>query len=366
LPKVFIVDDSPVSRAALRRLLQDDPEITFIGEATKGEEALDLIPKVAPDLVLMDIFMPGINGLETTRRLLQVYPRPVLIISDQVGGNAELSFEALRAGALDVIGKPSLSELTNVETAAALRRKIKLLAGVPVITRHGGPGSRKSPDKHHKQVAARVIERRAERAEPPRQPPPRRQRPGADRVGLVLLGASTGGPPALLRILTQLDCAARWPTVVVQHMTPGFMHSMVSWLHDVTGQEIAVAEDGIEPEAGVVYVAGDGYHLEIEDGHFRLNQNPPLRGHRPAIDATLSSVALCPQAERVVAVLLTGMGEDGAKGLKMLRDAGAWTIAQDERSSVVYGMPKAAIQNGAACEELSLAEIATYLANISR
>jgi two-component system chemotaxis response regulator CheB len=362
VPRVFIVDDSPLSRAALRRLLQDDPEITLVGEAAKGEEALDLIPRVAPDLVLMDIFMPGINGLETTRRLMQAFPRPVLIISDQVGGNAELSFEALRAGALDVIGKPSLSELTNIETAAALRRKIKLLAGVPVITRHGGSSSNVT---HRKQVAARVIERRAERAEPPRQPPPRLHRPGADQVGLVCLGASTGGPPALLRIFNQLGCAARWPTVVVQHMTPGFMQSMVSWLHDVTGQEIAVAEHGVVPEAGVVYVAGDGFHLELDNGQFRLNQTPPLRGHRPAIDVTLSSLALSAQAERVVAVLLTGMGEDGAKGLKMLRDAGAWTIAQDEGSSVVYGMPKAAMQNGAACEELSLAEIATYLANIS-
>jgi two-component system chemotaxis response regulator CheB len=360
VPKVFIVDDSPVSRAALRRLLESDPEITFVGEAAKGDEALELIPKLEPDLVLMDIFMPGINGLETTRRLLQVFPRPVLIISDQVGGNAELSFEALRAGALDVIGKPSLAEMTNIETAAAIRRKIKLLSGVPVITRHGPKVAPRT------QVPTRVVEHPASRTEPPRRLTSRLQRPGPDQVGLVCLGASTGGPPALMQIFSRLGCAARWPTVIVQHMTPGFMQSMVSWLHDVTGQEIAIAQDGVEPEAGVVYVAGDGYHLELTSGRFRLNQDPPVRGHRPAIDTTLSSVALSSHAERTVAVLMTGMGEDGAIGLKRVREAGAWTIAQDEKSSVVYGMPRAAIQNGAACEELSLNEITTYLSEISR
>jgi two-component system chemotaxis response regulator CheB len=339
--RTFLVDDSAVSRLALRRVLSFDPGIRVVGEASDGDEALERIPAAAPDIVLMDIVMPGMNGLETTRELMRSFPRPVLIISDQVDGNADLSFEALRAGALEVVGKPSATQLADSDFIATLCRKVRLLAGIPVITRY-------------RTGSAPVAKRRR-----------RSNRPQPEHVGLVCVGASTGGPPALRQIIGGLPSSVRWPMLVVQHMTPGFTQGMVAWLRNATGRDVRLAEDRVHREPGVVYVAPDGGHLELRGRRLRVTTSRSVGGHRPSVDALLASVAATGPAQETVAAILTGMGRDGAHGLKLLREAGGWTIAQDEPTSVVFGMPKAAAEAKAAREILPLDEIALYLASLA-
>jgi two-component system chemotaxis response regulator CheB len=341
LIQAFLVDDSGVSRHALRTALSSDPEIRIVGEASSGEEALDGIPTAFPDVVLMDIVMPGLDGLEATRQLMRICPKPVLIISAQIGGRADRSFEALRAGALDVIGKPLATELLDPAFVKSLCRKVKLLAEIPVVTRHRGYGT------------SRVVRQRRRKSE----------RPQIDNAELVCIGSSTGGPPALQRILAALPAQPAWPIVIVQHMAPGFIGGMVSWMQRATGREVELARSGTRPVPGAVYVADDHKHLELVGKQLKVSDVDPVGGHRPSVDVLFASIASTGPAEATVGMVLTGMGKDGAEGLRLLREAGAWTIAQDEKSSVVYGMPKAAIDNDAACEVLSLDEITAYLAN---
>lgn len=339
----FVVDDSAVSRAAIRRLLASDPRIVLVGEASSGEEALARIPASAADVVLMDIVMQGLDGLATTRELMRRSPRPVLIISDQVGGDADLSFEALRAGALDVIGKPASAQLADPEFRAALCRKVRVLAGVPVVTRF----------RSLAEAAAAAPGR------------PRVQRPIPEQVSLVAIGASTGGPPALGQLLSALPPRPRWPVLVVQHMAPGFIRGLASWLETTTSRPVRIAEHGALAEPGVVHLAPDGRHLELVGRRLRVSDAPPVEGHRPSVDALMASIASTGPAGETVGLLLTGMGRDGAFGLGLLREAGAWTIAQDEATSVVWGMPKAAVESGAAHEVLPLPEIAATLRALS-
>jgi two-component system chemotaxis response regulator CheB len=338
---VLLVDDSAVSRLALRRALEGGTRLEVVAEARSGSEALRQVAACDPDIVLMDIVMPGMDGLSATRELLASSPRPVLIISDQIGGDADRSFDALRAGALDVVGKPTAEQLANLEFVAGLQRKVRMLAGIPVMTR-------RSPTTDGQ----------------PRRPRTGADRPTAGEVELVCLGASTGGPPALQRILSALPRPPRWPVLVVQHMTPGFTAGMVRWLGRSTGIEVELATAGATLRPGVVHVAPDGAHLELVGRRLRLSTAPPVEGHRPSVSALLASVASTGPASATVAAVLTGMGRDGAEGLALLRQAGAWTVAQDRQSSVVFGMPGAAVECDAACEVCSLEGIASYLAAI--
>lgn len=338
--RAFLVDDSAVSRHALRQALAGDAEIEIVGEATSGEDALERIPEAAPDIVLMDIVMPGTDGLETTRELMHHYPKPVIIISD-IGTQASTSFEALRAGALEVIGKPSFEQLVDPDWLQRFQRKIRNLAEIPVITRY--------------RSSREALKRRT----------PKPSRPAADRVELVCIGASTGGPPALRTVVDAFDGPPRWPVLIVQHMSTGFTEGMVRWLATATGRDVRLAEDGARLEPGKIYVAPDGGHLELGNLRLTITSTPPLGGHRPAVDRLFNSVAHNRIASRTVAAVLTGMGTDGARGLEELRRAGAWTIAQDEASSTVFGMPKAAADLKATREILSLTEIAAFLGSIS-
>jgi len=338
--RAFLVDDSAVSRHALRHALSGDPRIEIIGEATSGEEALERIPNVAPDIILMDIVMPGTDGLETTRELMHHFPKPVIIISD-IGTQADTSFEALRAGALEVIGKPSAEELADNEWLRRFRRKIRMLAEIPVITRY----------RSNRERTPHVT--------------PRPTRPAAGNVDLICLGSSTGGPPALRTIVDAFAGRPKTPVLIVQHMSSGFTEGMVRWLAGATGTDVRIAENGAQVEPGVIYVAADDGHLELGNHRLHISSTPPLGGHRPAIDRLFESVARSRIASRTVAAVLTGMGSDGARGLENLRRAGAWTIAQDRETSTVYGMPKAASDLDAAREILPLAEIASFLGSIS-
>lgn len=331
--RVFLVDDSAVARHGLRRLLNHDDGIEVVGEAADGQAALRQVPRVNPDIVLMDVVMPGLDGLETTRELMARHARPVVLVSELVGRDADLNFRALEAGALDILGKPSACEIRDPLVARRWSRQVQMLAGVPVITRR-------------RQVEV----------------PPKASAKRPRKADLVCLGASTGGPPALHKILKALPQNPPWPVVVVQHITAGFTGGMARWLADVTGHQVELVERSTRFLPGTIYVAPDHQHLELRGQRLVPSGNEPRLGHRPSIDVLFETAAMSKLAPRTVAVLLTGMGEDGARGLAALRRAGAWTVAQDEGSCVVYGMPRVAVDIDAACEVLSIEEISIHLA----
>lgn len=345
--RVLIVDDSATARLALRSMLATDPAIEVVGEARDGGQAIRMVGRLRPDLVLMDITMEGMDGLTATRQLMAVDPRPILIVSDHIGRRADLTFEALEAGALDVLAKPTARDIADEEAHRRLQRLVRLAAEVPVVTRRrtlrspgpGSPPAASNPSRHG--GAARR------------------------RVALVCIGASTGGPPALATLLAPLAPSPGFPILIVQHIAPTFTESLARWLAHSSGLPVEIATHGSTPRPGGVYIAPGGAHLELRDGRLALSNRPRDSGHRPSVDVLFESVAESPLVRGTLAVLLTGMGKDGARGLKSIREAGGWTIAQDEESSVVYGMPKEAVAIGGASEVLSLGAIADRLATAS-
>lgn len=348
--RAYLVDDSLVARLALEKLLVAEG-IEVVGTAASGAKALREVPRLRPDVVLMDILMPQMDGLECTRQLMATQATPILIVSDLVGIRSDLHFEALKAGALDVCGKPTREELDDGTAQARLGRLVRLLADVPVVTRRPLPQPRPLSQPRPAGPAVAVSPVGAPYAG--KQPDP---------VWLptaLFIGASTGGPPALREILTDLPRADGMgiPIVLVQHMTRGFLGGLASWLTQATGYEIELARHGAWLRPGVVVLAPDDRHVEVEADRLLLVDEPSSGGHRPSIDVLFHSVARRRDADRTCAILLTGMGRDGAQGLAALHRAGAWTIAQDEATSIVWGMPRAAIELGAAREVLALHEI---------
>jgi len=340
--RVLVVDDSRVGRTMLGRIVAADPEMTVVGEAEDGGEALRMLPELKPDLVLMDIMMPKVDGLTATEELMRTNPTPVVLISDLSARDVQLNFKALEAGALDILGKPTATEANDPLTRQRLARKLRLLAEVPVVRRRRKSTPSSTPI-----------------ASPPLATAPSR------KVELVCIGASTGGPPAIAGLLKAIGPKAPWPILVVQHMTTGFMGSLAAWLADTTRLSVTIGEPSGPLTPGRVVVAPDFAHLVLTPTGLGLSREPPRRGHRPAVDCLFESVVEAGWASRTIGILLTGMGDDGAAGLRRIRDAGGWTIAQDEASSVVYGMPRAAVELEAACDVLPLDAMPARLAALT-
>jgi len=339
--RVFLVDDSAVARALLRETLTLTNEIEIVGEATNGRDALVAIPRIRPDVVLMDVMMPGLDGVETTAALMESSPTPILVISDRATKDAGLGFGILEAGALDMIPKPTIAEMRDERIRSGVIRKIRVLAGVPVVTRRRA----RSP-------AAAAATRHDVRAVVPAAAPTE-----VDPAALVCIGASTGGPPAILRILRAIPAPAPVAVLIVQHMAPGFIEGMREWLQASTGHRTVIATHGSRAHPGTVHLAPDGHHLTLRQGAITLVPGAPRAIHCPSVNSLFESIAESDLAQRTTAVLLTGMGDDGARGLLALRRAGSVTIAQDRASSAVFGMPKSAIELGAASEILALDDI---------
>ena len=340
--RVLIVDDSPTLRYLIRTTLESDPEVQVVGEARNGEEAIALCHKLEPDIITMDIQMPKMDGYQAIRRIMAESARPIVVLTSTMSDiQLGISFKALEAGALMVLGKPHGLPGEDPE-ADRLIAHVKAMAGVKVVARR------------------RWLQRETPEP-PPRQPCPR---PAAGPVRLIAIGASTGGPPALQVILSGLSPTLSVPIVVVQHISPGFVQGLAHWLDQTTPLRVKVAESGESLQPGTVYLAPDGKHLQVTENTMAwLRDSPPVDGHRPSATALFESVAQTYGA-RAVGVLLTGMGGDGAQGLKALWDAGGLTIAQDEATCVIFGMPKQAIALGAATEVLPLPQIGTRLVEL--
>ena len=327
--RVLVVEDTPVVRELLVHLLDSDPDIEVVGTASNGEEALEAVADKSPDVITMDVHMPRLNGLDATRRIMETHPTPIVVVSGSSNLQvASLAFTAIEAGALAVVERPrGIGHRDHESAAAQLVQMVKLMSAVPVVRRW--------------------IRRDALQTSAP--PPP----PAADAVSpaairIIAIGASTGGPPVLQKILSALPADLPVPVLIVQHISPGFADGLVEWLRTTSSLQIHLASSGARALPGNVYVAPDGFHLGVEsDGRMRLTQDSPENGHRPSVAFLFRSVARA-FGGKAMGVLLTGMGKDGAEELKQMKDAGAITIAQDKASSVVHGMPGEAIQLGAA------------------
>ena len=374
--RVLIVDDSPTLRQLTRAILESDPHLQVVGEARNGEEAIALCDKLNPDIITMDIRMPKMDGYQAIRRIMTELPRPIVVLTSTMSDlELGITFKAIEAGALMVVGKPHGLPGTDPE-ADQLIASVKAMAGVKVVRRRPWllketPTARRgetSTETSASGSAELTVEASVEPgscrrpAEPPRDKP--RPRPVPRPLRLIAIGASTGGPPALQVILGGLPADLSVPVVVVQHISSGFVAGMARWLDETTPLRVKVAENGEPLRPGTVYLALDGKHLQVTENALAwLRDSPPVDGHRPSVTALLESVAQT-YGRAAVGVLLTGMGKDGGRGLKALHEAGGHTIAQDEGTCVVFGMPKEAIALGAATEVLPLPQIGTRLAEL--
>ncbi|HXG51269.1 MAG TPA: chemotaxis response regulator protein-glutamate methylesterase [candidate division Zixibacteria bacterium] len=341
--KVLIVEDSPVVREFLTHILGSDSDIDVVGTACDGEEAVEAVERTRPDVVTMDIHMPRLNGFDATRRIMELSPRPIVIVSgSSAHDEIAMTFKALESGALAIVPRPR--GLGDEESSRELVRTVKLMSEVRVVRRW--PRSRTAP-------APAPAPRPAVSAE---------ERGGDVRV--VAMGASTGGPIVLQTILSGLGESFPVPVLIVQHMTPGFAGGFAEWLARSTGFPVGIARDGETTLPGRAYVAPDGFHMGVRaGGRIALENAPPENGLRPSISYLFRSVVSA-YGSQAVGVLLTGMGRDGAEELKLLRDKGCATIAQDRESCVVYGMPGEAVRIGAAARILSPDKIAAALREI--
>jgi two-component system chemotaxis response regulator CheB len=333
--RVLVADDSATVREYLSYLLGEDPALEVVGAARDGLEAMAETERLQPDVVVMDVHMPRMNGYEATRQIMERVPTPIVMVSSSISREeVAITFEALRAGALTVVDKPGgLDHPKHAESARRLVETVRLMAEVKVIRR---------------------WPRRA-RPTPPEVAP---ASPAARQIRLVAVGASTGGPQALAEILADLPARLAAPILIVQHIAPGFTEGLVEWLDQGTPLSVRLAGEGEAVQPGVVYVSRDDFQLGIaRDGRIRLTRDAAEDGFRPSASHLFRTVAES-YGRSAIGILLTGMGRDGAAGLKRLREAGGLTIAQDEASSVIFGMPAEAIRLGAAEYVLAPRQIA--------
>ena len=332
--RVLVADDSPTQRRIVCSLLASSPELQVVGEARDGLDAVGKAVGLRPDVITMDVQMPGLNGLDATATIMSTTPSRIIIIC-AVGevSQVELSFRAMNAGALELIAKPDGARDVSAWGRGVVQT-IRLMAEVPVV------GRRRAGN-----LALPVTPAFAQRAEV---------------VGIV---ASTGGPPALAEILSALPPEFP-PILVAQHISPGFTPGLTRWLQSVVPLQVVQAVAGTVPRPGTVTFAPDGHDLEL-DPFGRVSVRPGVGAVWPSGDRLLSSLATS-FGSRAAGVVLTGMGEDGARGLLALRSRGGATFAQDEESSVVYGMPRAAVRLEAVTAQLPLLQIAPMLKRVCR
>lgn len=341
---VVLVDDSGIERRFLRAAITADPGLCVVGEARTGRDAIALIERLRPSAVVLDLELPGTAAIEIIERIMASVPTPILVCSTE--GDAARAAAALAAGAIDVVARPTARDADRASYAEALRRGVRVASRVRVITH---PRGRLKTRAGVQSVSGASLSARA-RAEA--------------TVDLVAIGASTGGPQALAHLLGALPVDFTPALVIVQHMADGFIEGLASWLDGLCALPVGVATSGIRLQPGTVTIAPSARNLIVRD-HLRIDieQPAPNQFNVPGVDATFESVARS-VGPRAIGVLLTGMGRDGAVGLKAMRDAGAITIGQDEESSAVWGMPAAAAACGAVQRQLPLVEIAGALVAI--
>lgn len=346
--KVLVIEDSPTVCEGLMRILHQDPDIQVVSTASDGHQAVTLVQRTKPNVIIMDINMPGMNGFEATRHIMAMQPTSIIMVSGEWHpSGADTALCAAEAGVQAALPRPrSLGRTAFEASAKELVQMVKRMSEVKVVRRWPRLRSAAVPTS----VAA---------------PPAPLPRAVAD-VRAVAIGASTGGPLALRTLFAGLPQAFPAPILLVQHMAPGFVQSFCDWLAQSTLLVVQVARHGDTLLSGHIYIAPDGHHLIVaSNGCVRLDQAKPENGARPAVSVLFRAVAQV-FGKHAVGILLTGMGKDGAAELKVLRDLGAVTMVQDQESAVVYGMPGEAIKRGAATYVLSPEGMAERLRRVVR
>jgi two-component system chemotaxis response regulator CheB len=335
--RVLVAEDSAVTRELLMLLLSEDPALSVVATARNGREATRLAARLRPDVVLMDVHMPELDGYEATRWIMENVPTPIVMMSASTAADeTTMALEALRVGAVTLLAKPpGPGHPDHVPLARELIETVKLMAEVKVIRRR----------------SAVARERR---------PPPV---PHGRRARLVAIGASTGGPQVLAQILADLPRDLACPILVVQHIAPGFVAGLARWLGEETALAVKLAEQHEGALPGIVYLAPDGHQMAVDrHGRIRLSGGSE-NGFCPSISYLFRTAAESFGAA-AVGVLLSGMGADGAEGLRRMRDAGAITVAQDKDTSVIFGMPGEAVRLGAATHVLPPARVASLIRSL--
>lgn len=334
--RVLVVDDSATMRGLISLALRRDPGIEVVATASNPLTARDAIKAHNPDVITLDVEMPGMNGLEFLDKIVRLRPTPVIMVSNLTGEGTETAIEAMQIGAVDCIAKPAPSD---AQPFAELPSKVKAAAGARVRPRSVLQAEAKQREQQQRRPLIAAYE------------PDGR---------LMAIGSSTGGVEALSALIGQLPANCP-PTVIVQHMPPDFTASLAARLDRLNAPKVVEAKDGEPIETGCVYIAPGGTkHLEVDDNQglrCRVRAGDPVNGHCPSVDVLFGSVANVMKS-KAIGVILTGMGRDGAQGLLAMRQAGARTIGQDEATSLIYGMPRAAFEVGAVERQLPLDRIA--------
>lgn len=346
--KVLVVEDSPVARELITEILRSDPAIQITAVCSDGIEAIEAISRQKPDVITMDINMPKMNGLEATRLIMETTPVPIIVVSASFDPrNVNDTFRAVEAGAVAIVEKPAAPGTKAFEISAkTLLQTVRLMSEIKVIRRH--PAKKLLQDETVKTLLSHPVA-------PPEVTPE-----------IVAIGASTGGPNSLAKLLSRLPEDFPLPIVVVQHITSGFTDGLAEWLNSITGISVKIASQGEYLLPGRCYLAPDNMHMRVApDGIIVLSDDPPVGFLRPAVSVLFSSVLLS-YGNNSVAILLSGMGKDGADELLKFKQAGALTIAQDKDSSVVFGMPGEAERLNAASFFLPPEEIGNFLVHISK
>ncbi len=334
--RVLVADDSELFRTLLSQVIGEDPGFEVVAVAADGNQAAALARQLKPDVITMDLAMPDADGYSGIARIMAETPTPILVLT---ANRAEVvGFQALSLGALDIVEKPGV-QADLAAYGAGIRSRLKLLSGVKVIRHLRG-----------------LRGLRGRRGAPPGR---------SGRADLVVVGASLGGPRALATLLKGLPAGFPAPIAIVQHIADGFTEGLAGWLQQECTLEVREARDGDLLLPGRVLLAPSGAHLTVIEGGVRLSDAPPVDTFKPSVTPLFTSTARA-YGERGCGVLLTGMGRDGAEGLKVMKDAGATTLVQDEATSAVFGMPKAAIDLGAAGRVLPLDEIPRALVELTR
>jgi two-component system chemotaxis response regulator CheB len=342
--RVLVVEDSLTTRKRLVEVLSSDPELAVAGEAEDGKQAIELCRSLRPDVITLDIMLPVMSGVAVTEYVMAYYPTPILVVSASMNrGELHKTYDALAAGAVDVLDKPAGNH-TDDGWERKFVSSVKMVSRIRVIT--------------HIRARLGPIGRT------PGRPANFETHNGEKRTSIIAIGGSTGGPAAIVEILRELPAGFPIPILLLIHISEPFGAAFAEWLDGQSKLRVRCARDG-EPlpslgQAGVV-MAPPGFHLVVERGNLRLTSGPERNSCRPSVDVLFESLAK-EHGDETTACLLTGMGRDGAAGLLALRHAGALTFAQDEASSVVFGMPKEAIRMGAVDRVLALGEIAPALA----
>lgn len=350
--KVLIVDDSPTVVQYLSYMLNEDSAIEVTGTARNGREAIDFVAKSPPDIITMDVDMPKMGGIDAIKRIMTTTPIPIIVVtSKRNSGGKDISIEALSSGALTVLQKPlGMGHDDSDEYSKKLLYLIKSYAQVKVIKRNFLNSSNKSSsvqEKKDEMLSNTIV--------------------GTDlyQKKYIAIGISTGGPKVLEQILSKITEGFPYPILIVQHITAGFLEYMVAWLNRLLSIPVHIAKDNELPVPGHVYFAPDNYHLGMNLNRLSLEKRKNQTEICPSAHYLFTSLAQN-NAKDTIAMILTGMGSDGAKGIKELKEKGAVTIAQDKKSSLIHGMPGVAIQNGAINHVMSTCQITELLLKIEK